>query len=156
MRCSNGLLETEHAPIVWPSWRLPDLLACRERLRLTPDNQVVGYRRLYADSMAPDTGPARTGPTFSSCVARPCDVPLQGGLLASFDEWAGRCRAAGLRLQGDGGRRLGLRSGIPGGHSVRGEGGPELRVSPEHRRRRRPGNRKRRPEDDGEISPRRI
>jgi lipopolysaccharide/colanic/teichoic acid biosynthesis glycosyltransferase len=76
-----------------------ELLASQERLRLTQDNHVVGYRRLYADSLSPTPVP-RDWPHF--LVVRPdaSEIALEGGLLSRFEVWADRCRGAGLKLQG--------------------------------------------------------
>jgi lipopolysaccharide/colanic/teichoic acid biosynthesis glycosyltransferase len=75
------------------------LLACQERLRLTPDNQVAGYRRLYADSMSPIPIPL-DWPHFLLVRRQAFGVVLESGLLSSFEVWVERCRAAGLRFQG--------------------------------------------------------
>lgn len=76
-----------------------DLQVCHERLRLTPNHQIAGYRRLYADSMAPIPLPG-DWPHLLFVRRGAFDAVLKGDLLSRFDEWAGRCRAAGLRLQG--------------------------------------------------------
>jgi lipopolysaccharide/colanic/teichoic acid biosynthesis glycosyltransferase len=76
-----------------------DLLACRERLRLTPDNQIVGYRRWYAESMAPTPVPV-DWPHYLFVRREALGTALQSGLLSNFGAWADRCRAAGLRVQG--------------------------------------------------------
>jgi lipopolysaccharide/colanic/teichoic acid biosynthesis glycosyltransferase len=77
----------------------PDLLACGERTRLTCDNRVVGYQRLYADSMSPAPLPT-DWPHFLLLRRAVLDTALHAGLLCSFGVWADRSRAAGLRLQG--------------------------------------------------------
>jgi lipopolysaccharide/colanic/teichoic acid biosynthesis glycosyltransferase len=76
-----------------------DLLVCRERLRVTPDNQIVGYRRLYADAMAPVPVP-QDWPHYLFVRREAWGAALQGGLLSSFEAWVERCRTAGLKLQG--------------------------------------------------------
>lgn len=75
-----------------------DLLACQERLRLTQDNQVVGYRRLYADSMSVTPIPV-DWPHILFVRREAFGAALESGLLASFAAWVERCRAAGLRFQ---------------------------------------------------------
>jgi lipopolysaccharide/colanic/teichoic acid biosynthesis glycosyltransferase len=76
-----------------------DLLAWQERLRLTQDNQVVGYRRLYADSMSLTPIPL-DWPHFLLVRREAFGTVLESGLLSSFDVWVERCRAAGLKFQG--------------------------------------------------------
>ena len=77
----------------------PELLAYGEQVRLTPDNELVGYRRLYTDSMAPMplsidwphhvfVRPEALGPI------------LHGGLLSSFGTLVDKYRAQGLEVQG--------------------------------------------------------
>ena len=75
-----------------------DLLVGQERLRLTQDNQVVGYRRLYADSMSMTPIPL-DWPHILFLRREAFGAALEGGLLSSFDVWVERCRAAGLRFQ---------------------------------------------------------
>lgn len=75
-----------------------DLLVGQERLRLTQDNQVVGYRRLYADSMSMTPVPL-DWPHILFLRREVFDAALESGLLLSFDVWVERCRAAGLRFQ---------------------------------------------------------
>lgn len=75
-----------------------DLLVGQERLRLTQDNQVVGYRRLYADSMSVTPIP-RDWPHILFLRREAFDAALDSGLLSSFDAWVERCRAAGLKFQ---------------------------------------------------------
>jgi lipopolysaccharide/colanic/teichoic acid biosynthesis glycosyltransferase len=77
----------------------PHLRASQERLRLTQDNKVVGYRRLYADSMSPMPVPD-DWPHFLLVRRQAVDVALGSGLLSSFADWVGKCRDAGLKLQG--------------------------------------------------------
>ena len=90
-------LETAGADVIAVT-AAPDLLACRERLRLTPDNKVVGYRRLYADALSPVPMPGE----WPHCVfvrREAVDTALTSGLLSSFGAWVDTCRAAGLRLR---------------------------------------------------------
>ncbi len=76
----------------------PDLLACGERLRLTPDNKVVGYRRLYADALSPAPLPA-DWPHLLFVRQRAWDAAWNSSLLSSFGVWIDRCRATGLSWQ---------------------------------------------------------
>lgn len=75
------------------------LLAYRERVRLTPDNDLVGYRRMFADSAAPMPLPADwphhlfVSPQAFERVVRP-------NLLAEFVAVLDGCRAAGLKTRG--------------------------------------------------------
>jgi lipopolysaccharide/colanic/teichoic acid biosynthesis glycosyltransferase len=74
---------------------VPSLLAYQERVRLTPDNELVGYRRMFADSAVPMPMPAEwphhlfVSPKAFEAVVRP-------NLLAEFPLVLDRCRAAGL------------------------------------------------------------
>jgi lipopolysaccharide/colanic/teichoic acid biosynthesis glycosyltransferase len=90
-------LETADADVVAVT-AAPDLLACRERLRLTPDNKIVGYRRLYADAMSPAPLPGEW-PHYVFVRREAVDTALASGLLSDFGAWIDTCRAAGLRLQ---------------------------------------------------------
>jgi lipopolysaccharide/colanic/teichoic acid biosynthesis glycosyltransferase len=76
----------------------PDLRACQERLRVTQDGRVVGYRRLYADSISP-TPLAAEWPHFLLVRTEAWERAVAGGLLFRFEDWADRCRTAGLKLQ---------------------------------------------------------
>ncbi len=76
-----------------------DLLACRERPRLTSDRKVVGCRRLYADSISFTPMPA-DWPHYLLVRKEALDAALEGGLLSTFGAWVDASRAAGLRLQG--------------------------------------------------------
>jgi len=77
----------------------PDLRACQENVRLTQENKVVGYRRLYADSMSLRPVPA-DWPHHLLVRREAFGTALQSDLLSIFGTWAGRCRTEGLRLQG--------------------------------------------------------
>ncbi len=77
----------------------PDLLACREVVRLTQDNEVVGYRRSYADSVSPAPVPA-DWPHHLFVRREAVESALGGGLLAPFDTVVERCRTRGLDLEG--------------------------------------------------------
>ncbi len=90
-------LETANADVVAVT-AAPDLLACRERLRLTPDNKIVGYRRLYADALSPAPMPG-DWPHYVLVRRDAVETALTSGLLSSFGAWVDTCRAAGLRLQ---------------------------------------------------------
>jgi lipopolysaccharide/colanic/teichoic acid biosynthesis glycosyltransferase len=91
------LLETTSADVV-AVMAAPDLLACGERLRLTPDNKVVGYRRLYADALSPTPLPA-DWPHLLFVRREASDAVLNSGLLSDFRAWIDTCRGAGLRCQ---------------------------------------------------------
>jgi lipopolysaccharide/colanic/teichoic acid biosynthesis glycosyltransferase len=90
-------LETTSADVIAVT-AAPDLLAGGERLRLTPDNKVVGYRRLYADVLSPAPLPA-DWPHLLFVRRETSDAVLNSGLLSSFGAWMDACRAAGLRWQ---------------------------------------------------------
>ncbi|MBM4026868.1 MAG: hypothetical protein FJ280_15915 [Planctomycetes bacterium] len=75
-----------------------DWLACRERLRMTRDRRLVGYRRLYADSMSPMPIPV-DWPHYLFVRREAFDTVLQSGLLSSFSAWTEKARALGLELQ---------------------------------------------------------
>ncbi len=77
----------------------PDLRACQERLRVTHEGRVVGYRRLYADSISPAPLTAEW-PHFFLLRAEVGEKAVAAGLFSCFEEWADRCRTAGLKLQG--------------------------------------------------------
>ncbi len=78
---------------------VPSLLAYRERVRLTPENELVGYRRMFADSAAPMPMPVKwphhllVRPEAFEAVVRP-------NLLAEFRVVLEECRAAGLTARG--------------------------------------------------------
>jgi len=76
----------------------PDLLACREWVRLTRDNELVGYRRLYADSTAPTPVPA-DWPHHLLVRREAVDRVCGAGLLSRFDSLVAECRAQGLNVQ---------------------------------------------------------
>jgi len=90
-------LETTSADVVAVT-AAPDLLTCGERLRLTPDNKVVGYRRLYEDALSLAPLPA-DWPHFLFVRREASDAVLNSGLLSYFGAWIETCRAAGLRWQ---------------------------------------------------------
>ena len=92
------LLETTRADVTAVT-AAPDLLACREKLRVTQDNTVVGYRRLYADSVSPVPVPV-DWPHYLLVRREATSIAFKCGLLGGFEAWAEGCRAAGLRLQG--------------------------------------------------------
>ncbi|MCL5280971.1 MAG: sugar transferase [Planctomycetes bacterium] len=90
-------LETGGADVIAVT-AAPDLLACGERVRLTSDNKVVGYRRLYADALSPAPLPA-DWPHLLFVRQEVSAGVLNSGLLSSFGVWIDECRAAGLRWQ---------------------------------------------------------
>jgi len=76
----------------------PDLLAYHDRVRLTPENELAGYRRLFADSAAPMPMPTDwphhllvRPAAFEAVVGR--DLP------ADFETLVGACRAKGLKVR---------------------------------------------------------
>jgi lipopolysaccharide/colanic/teichoic acid biosynthesis glycosyltransferase len=76
-----------------------DLLAYQEKIRLTPDNELVGYRRLYADSIAPMPMPSDWPPCLF--VKREMlRIVLEAGLLSRFGAVVETCRAQGLSVCG--------------------------------------------------------
>jgi lipopolysaccharide/colanic/teichoic acid biosynthesis glycosyltransferase len=77
----------------------PRLLAYRERARLTPDNQLVGYRRLFADSIAPMPMPAQW-PHHLLIRSDAWNAVFRPNLPAGFDAVIDECRAKGLRMRG--------------------------------------------------------
>jgi lipopolysaccharide/colanic/teichoic acid biosynthesis glycosyltransferase len=90
-------LETTSADVIAVT-AVPDLLACEERLRLTPDNKVAGYRRLYADALSPAPLPA-DWPHVLFVRRETSGAVLNSGLLSSFGAWIDTCRVAGLRWE---------------------------------------------------------
>ncbi|MEN6336335.1 MAG: sugar transferase, partial [Phycisphaerales bacterium] len=76
----------------------PGLMAYRERVRLTSDNQLVGYRRLFADSVAPMPMPAQW-PHHLLIRSELFETVIRPSLLADFGEVVDACRARGLRMQ---------------------------------------------------------
>lgn len=77
----------------------PELMACQEHVRLTPDHRVVGYRRLYADAMSLIPVPA-DWPHYLLVRRGAWRAGLRRELLSDFDVWVRRCRAESLCLQG--------------------------------------------------------
>lgn len=77
----------------------PELLAYGEQVRLTPDNQLVGYRRLYTDSMAPMPLPI-DWPHHVFVRPEALGLIVDGGLLSSFGTLVEKYRAQGLEVQG--------------------------------------------------------
>jgi len=77
----------------------PELMACQEQVRLTPDHKVVGYRRLYADAMSLTPVPVHW-PHYLLVRSSAWNAHLRRELLSGFDVWVESCRAAGLRCQG--------------------------------------------------------
>lgn len=75
-----------------------DLLACRERVRLTHHHELVGYRRLYVDSAVPSPVPA-DWPDHLFVRRQAVGILFDGGLPPSFDALIERCRTHGLNVQ---------------------------------------------------------
>ena len=78
---------------------VPSLLAYRERVRLTPDNRLVGYRRMFADSAAPMPMPA-DWPHHLLVRPEVFETVIRPNLLADFGMVLDRCLAAGLTMRG--------------------------------------------------------
>ncbi len=72
----------------------PDLSAYRERVRLTQQGQLVGYRRLYCDSMEPIPMPA-DWPHHLYVRGEAARTILDGGLPAEFQAAVEKLRRAG-------------------------------------------------------------
>ena len=77
----------------------PELLAYREQIRLTPDNELVGYRRLHTDSMVLMPFPI-DWPHHVFVRPEALRPIFDGALLASFGTLVDKCRAQGLEVQG--------------------------------------------------------
>ncbi len=75
-----------------------DLLAYRERVRFTPDNELVGYRRLFADCAAGTRMPA-CWPHHLLVRPRVFETVVRPNLLGCFDTLVEKCRAQGVRMQ---------------------------------------------------------
>jgi len=76
----------------------PALAAYRERVRLTREGQLVGYRRLYQDSVEHLPAPA-DWPHHLFVRGTIIDAALDGGLPNEFHCFADRCRARGFTLK---------------------------------------------------------
>jgi lipopolysaccharide/colanic/teichoic acid biosynthesis glycosyltransferase len=77
----------------------PDLRAYREGIRTTPNNELVGYRRLYTDSVSPMPVPD-AWPHHLLVRREAFDLVLGQALSEDFAALADRCRAEGVRMQG--------------------------------------------------------
>jgi lipopolysaccharide/colanic/teichoic acid biosynthesis glycosyltransferase len=75
-----------------------DLLAHRERVRLTHHHELVGYRRLYADSAAPSPVPV-DWPDHLFVRREAVGILFDGGLPSSFDALVEKCRTHELSVQ---------------------------------------------------------
>lgn len=76
----------------------PDLMARRERILLTPDNQLVGYRRLFTDSVAPMPMPARW-PHHMLVRSDVFDAVVRPHLLGDFRTLVDACRDKGVKMR---------------------------------------------------------
>lgn len=76
----------------------PDLQACRERVRLTREGNLVGYRRLYCDSMEPTPMP-EDWPHHLLIRRQAVERVFANGLPPGFDRLVEGCRTRGLRLR---------------------------------------------------------
>jgi lipopolysaccharide/colanic/teichoic acid biosynthesis glycosyltransferase len=75
----------------------PKLAAYRERVRLTPQGRLVGYRRLYRDSMEPILMP-REWPHHLFVKGEAAGAILEGGVPGEFQAIVERLRSRGLGL----------------------------------------------------------
>jgi lipopolysaccharide/colanic/teichoic acid biosynthesis glycosyltransferase len=75
-----------------------DLRAYRERVRLTRDNELVGYRRLYADALIPTPLPA-DWPHHVFVRREAMERVFEAGLLSAFDVFVEKCRTERLHMQ---------------------------------------------------------
>ncbi|HNS20219.1 MAG TPA: sugar transferase [Sedimentisphaerales bacterium] len=75
-----------------------DLLAYRERVRLTPDNEVAGFRRLFADGASRTPVPT-SWPHHLLVRPRVFESLVKPSLLGSFSALVDQCRAQGIRMQ---------------------------------------------------------
>jgi len=77
----------------------PDLLVASERLRLTPEGDVAGFRRVYSDTaefaMVPGDWPHRLFVRASVLE----QVVSDGSLPLSFSELSGKCQSARLKMR---------------------------------------------------------
>lgn len=76
----------------------PGLLAYREHIRLTAKGELVGYRRLYQDSIEPTPMPA-DWPHHFFLRSEHVEAVLSQGLPHTFDEMMERCRLRGLKVE---------------------------------------------------------
>lgn len=76
----------------------PDLLAYRERVRLTPGNELVGFRRLFVDSFS-RTPLSVYWPHHLLIRARVFETVARSNLLGTFDSFIEGCRAQGVKIQ---------------------------------------------------------
>lgn len=76
----------------------PGLLAYRERIRLTEKGELVGYRRLYRDSIEPMPMPAGW-PHYFVVRSERFEAVLGDGLPRGFDEMVQRCRSCGMKVE---------------------------------------------------------
>lgn len=74
-----------------------ELLAYRERVRLTPSNDLVGFRRLFSDSAARTLVPA-CWPHHLLVRPRVFETVVRPNLLGSFDTLLDKCRAQGVKI----------------------------------------------------------
>jgi len=76
----------------------PALAAYRERVRLTQEDRLVGYRRLYADSVEPVPLPG-DWPHHLFVKRAAVDTLLADGLPRDFWTFTERCRSLGLGMK---------------------------------------------------------
>jgi lipopolysaccharide/colanic/teichoic acid biosynthesis glycosyltransferase len=76
----------------------PELLAYRERIRLTEKGELVGYRRLYRDCAEPTPMPA-DWPHHFLIRSEHVEVILGDGVPRTFQEIIERCRSCGVKVR---------------------------------------------------------
>jgi len=76
----------------------PALAAYRERVRVTQEDRLVGYRRLYTDSVEPAPLPG-DWPHHLFVKRAVVDTLFAGGLPRDFGTFAERCRSLGLGIK---------------------------------------------------------
>jgi len=77
----------------------PELRGYCEKVRLTTDSRIAGFRRLYSDTAEPAALPI-DWPAHIFVKNDVLERLLPGGILPqSFSEFLKKCRSAGLRLQ---------------------------------------------------------
>lgn len=77
----------------------PELLAYREKVQLTVQNKVAGFRRYYSDSVEPAPIPV-DWPHYVLIKTEVLDrILIEGALPESFSDFLQRCRSAALRLR---------------------------------------------------------
>jgi lipopolysaccharide/colanic/teichoic acid biosynthesis glycosyltransferase len=76
----------------------PQLRAHQERIRLTPEGELVGCRRLYRDVAEPTPAPG-DWPHHVFMKSRCAETLFDNKLPRDFDDYLARCRAGGLKIR---------------------------------------------------------